>query len=314
MAVSSVRAASVGAMVVLLIVCGGVSAIAQSIVDARRIEFTPSPDHAVVDANGVALVTNYSLQVFVSGGATPAQTVSLAKPAPDPDGMIRLDFVALLPTPLTAGVIYEALVEAVGPGGGSGGIRSNTFSFTPPCAPSISPASQSIVAAGGPGSSSVTVGAGCAWTAKSNATWVTITAGASGTGPATVSFTVAANTATSTRTGTLTIAGATFTVTQGAADCAFTVSPVALAPAGTAVSGTIAVTAQAGCTWAASSPVTWVTVTGSGSGNGSVSYSVAANATALSRSTTLSVAGKSVTLTQAPLVKPKSPTNVRIIR
>jgi hypothetical protein len=301
-------------MVLLLIACGTVSATAQSIVDARRIEFTPSPDHSVLDANGVALVTNYSLQVFVAGGTTAAQTVSLGKPAPDPDGMIRLDFVALLPTPLTPGVVYEALVEAVGPGGGSGGIRSNTFSFTPPCTPSISPTSQSVAAAGGPGSSSVTVGAGCTWTAASNATWIAITAGASGSGSANVSFNIAANTATSVRTGTLTIAGVTFTVTQAAAACSFTVAPLALTPAGTATAGTIAVTAQAGCTWAASSPVTWVTVTGSGSGNGSVSYSVAANTTTLSRSTTLTVAGKTVSVTQAARVKPTPPTNVRIIR
>ena len=47
--------------------------------------------------------------------------------------MIRLDFVSLLPTPLTPGVLYETLVEAIGPGGRSASLRSNTFSFTVPC-------------------------------------------------------------------------------------------------------------------------------------------------------------------------------------
>jgi hypothetical protein len=48
----------------------------------------------------------------------------------------------------------------------------------------------------------------------SNATFITITAGSSGTGNGTVTYSVANNTATTSRTGTLTIAGLTFTVTQ----------------------------------------------------------------------------------------------------
>ena len=64
----------------------------------------------------------------------------------------------------------------------------------------------------------VTTMAGCAWTAVSNTTnptWLTITSGASGSGNGSVTFTVAANTGAQ-RMGTLTIAGQTFTVTQGA--------------------------------------------------------------------------------------------------
>jgi Zn-dependent metalloprotease len=82
------------------------------------------------------------------------------------------------------------------------------------CTFSISPASASQPAAGGTGSVSVTAGAGCNWSAVSNAAFITITAGASGTGSGTVSYSVAANTGTTSRTGTLTIAGQTFTVTQ----------------------------------------------------------------------------------------------------
>ena len=43
------------------------------------------------------------------------------------------------------------------------------------------------------GSVTVTAGAGCAWTATSNAAWISITAGGSGTGNGTVSYSVAAN-------------------------------------------------------------------------------------------------------------------------
>jgi hypothetical protein len=82
------------------------------------------------------------------------------------------------------------------------------------CTYSISPASASQPAGGGTGSVSVTAGAGCAWTAASNAAFITITSGASGTGNGTVNYSVASNPNTTSRTGTLTIAGQTFTVTQ----------------------------------------------------------------------------------------------------
>ncbi|HKR00997.1 MAG TPA: M36 family metallopeptidase [Pyrinomonadaceae bacterium] len=82
------------------------------------------------------------------------------------------------------------------------------------CTYSISPTSASQPATGGTGSVSVTAGTGCSWTAVSNATFITITAGSSGSGNGTVSYSVAANTATTSRTGTLTIAGQTFTVNQ----------------------------------------------------------------------------------------------------
>lgn len=82
------------------------------------------------------------------------------------------------------------------------------------CTFSINPTSASFAAGGGTGSVSVTAGAGCAWTAVSNATFITITSGASGSGNGTVNYSVASNGGTSSRTGTMTIAGQTFTVTQ----------------------------------------------------------------------------------------------------
>jgi Zn-dependent metalloprotease len=81
------------------------------------------------------------------------------------------------------------------------------------CTYSISPTSASVAAGGATGSVTVTAGAGCAWTAVSNATFITVTSGASGSGNGTVNYSVAANGSTS-RTGTMTIAGQTFTVTQ----------------------------------------------------------------------------------------------------
>lgn len=82
------------------------------------------------------------------------------------------------------------------------------------CTFSINPTSASSPAAGGSATVTVTATAGCTWSAVSNAGFIAITAGASGTGNGSVTYNVGANTATTSRTGTLTIAGQTFTVTQ----------------------------------------------------------------------------------------------------
>jgi ABC-type molybdate transport system ATPase subunit len=57
---------------------------------------------------------------------------------------------------------------------------------------------------------SVTAPDGCAWTAVSNVSWITILSGASGSGNGTVSYSVASTTRA--RSGTMTIAGQTLTV------------------------------------------------------------------------------------------------------
>jgi len=82
------------------------------------------------------------------------------------------------------------------------------------CMFTIAPTSQSFDSSGGAGGPvAVTTQTGCAWTAVSNANWITVSSGASGTGTGAVTFNVAANTG-GARTGTLTIAGLTFTVSQ----------------------------------------------------------------------------------------------------
>jgi hypothetical protein len=59
------------------------------------------------------------------------------------------------------------------------------------CAFELNPQSGSFAAAGGTGSFTVTPSdAACAWTAASDASWLSIASGASGTGPGTVSYSV----------------------------------------------------------------------------------------------------------------------------
>jgi hypothetical protein len=83
------------------------------------------------------------------------------------------------------------------------------------CTFSISPTRASYAVGGGSATVTVTAGQGCAWTAVSNASWITVTGGTGGSGNGTVTFNVAVYTGKpKNRNGTVTIAGATFSVKQ----------------------------------------------------------------------------------------------------
>ncbi len=77
----------------------------------------------------------------------------------------------------------------------------------------IGPSDQNFSNSAGKGTVNVLTGSVCGWTATSNATWITIDSGASGTGAGAVVYSVTENMGT-TRIGTMTIAGKTFTVVQ----------------------------------------------------------------------------------------------------
>ena len=169
------------------------------------------------------------------------------------------------------------------------------------CSYSINPSSDAVVSGGGSSTVSVTTGVSCAWTAASNASWITIASGAPGTGSGSVKLNIAANSG-SARTGTATIAAQTFTVTQAAAPCSYSLSPgtIAVPPAGG--EGRTNVSAGGGCAWTAVSNASWITVTGgsSGTGNGTVVFNAAANG-GEARSGTITIGGQTLTVTQQPV-------------
>ena len=172
-----------------------------------------------------------------------------------------------------------------------------TVTQSPGCGFDVSPLSQTVEANGGTRTVNVSTAAGCAWTAASNAPWITVTGGASGTGAGTVTFAVAGTTG-ATRSGTITVGGQTVTVVQGQG-CTFSISPETLSlPAGGG-DGSTSVTAGAGCPWTATSNASWITIASgaSGSGNGTVSFKAAATS-GPSRSGTLTIAGRTFTVTQ----------------
>jgi C1A family cysteine protease len=95
------------------------------------------------------------------------------------------------------------------------GYEGGTIPPPPPaCTYSVSPTSKIFVYSGGTGSVAVYTQSNCPWTASSNASWITITSGNTGSGNGSVKYKVAANPNNYQRSGTLTIAGKTFTVTQ----------------------------------------------------------------------------------------------------
>jgi hypothetical protein len=170
-----------------------------------------------------------------------------------------------------------------------------------PCTFVITPTSQTVVSGGVADTVSVTTGGSCGWTAATNnPEWLTITGGNAGTGNGAVMFSVGAN-AGPQRTGTLTIAGQTFTVTQEAPPCTYSIAPSSQTIGAAETAGAVTVTAGGSCPWTAvSQNGDWLTVTGgsSGGGSGQVSFIASANTTGADRTGTIVIAGFSFTLTQ----------------
>ncbi len=290
-------------------------ALAQATLNPTQAQFTPSADHNNTMPDGTPIVSSYRLDLFLQGASAPFQSNSLGKPTPNPTtGIITVDLTSIFAGWPVPGTIYVSDVAAVGPGGSAPSALSNTFTFGTACTFTASPLNPSATSAGGAASVAVTAGSTCNWTATSNATWITISSGGSGTGNGTVNYTVAANTATTSRMGTITVAGQTATVTQAGVPCSFTASPTAATPGGNGGALSVTVTAQAGCNWTATTATSWITITGgsSGSGNGTVNYTVAVNPASTTRTGSLTVAGQTVTVTQdaacAFTVSPLAPT------
>jgi len=100
---------------------------------------------------------------------------------------------------------------------------------------------------------------------------------------------------------------ATATTPSAPTSCGYSISPQGVSLPAPNGGGTVSVTAAAGCAWTATSTASWISVsssTASGTGSGSVNYSVSRNNGA-SRTGTISVAGKTFTVTQAGTGKKK---------
>ena len=124
---------------------------------------------------------------------------------------------------LNPGTLYYYRVKSRDAAGNLATSANASFSTTVSCTASVSPTIQTFAQAGGNQAVSVTVGGGCAWAATSSAPWISISAGANGSGNGTVAYSVDANATGAPRTGTMTVAGQTVTITQqGSPSCDLT--------------------------------------------------------------------------------------------
>jgi hypothetical protein len=198
------------------------------------------------------------------------------------------------------------LFLAVNGCGGSSSTTSVAPSSIDRCGVSVSGGSSPIPAGGGNGTLTITVDRECAWTARSESSWISL-ASAQGQGPASITFSVQPNPNASNRRGSVAVEQQKVEIAQEAAPCRFSVSPssVDAAAAGGAVS--IGVSAPGGCSWTAQSTAPWLSVEpGSGQGAGTVQVAVAANGPAV-RSGSVTVAGTAVQVRQAAAAGPAPP-------
>ena len=128
---------------------------------------------------------------------------------------------------------------------------------------------------------------------------------APGSGNSTLTLTAASNTTPGQYNLTISAVGGSITRTAPLAvtvlsNCSFSLNSSTASPPAAGGNFNASVITSAGCSWSASSNVNWMSITppASGTGSGSVTYNVQAN-TGSSRVGTLTIAGQTLTVTQA---------------
>lgn len=192
---------------------------------------------------------------------------------------------------------------------GTGSVYLGTYAYavrklTPvaACTTSATPTAFTAPASGGPLITlTIQAAAGCAWSITGLPSWVTASA-SSGSGPATLTLTVAQNTGTF-RSAAITAAGTSVTINQMGTGglCTYSINPTRQSLTVSGGTGSFNVSTAAGCAWTATSAAAWITITkgASGTGNGTVEFTVPQNPTpASSRVGTIAVAGLTFTVEQ----------------
>ncbi len=169
------------------------------------------------------------------------------------------------------------------------------------CIFAVTPSNQTIPYTGAMVTIQIATQPGCAWTASTTTSWLTLNGG-SGTGSGSFSFTAAANSSATSRPGTVEVARQTVTLTQVGSPVTLSAYSAYTAAGGSTGSVNVAATSS-DATWTATSNVSWITITAgaNGTGNGTVTYSVAANSTGAQRVGTITIGGQTFTITQAAL-------------
>ena len=152
------------------------------------------------------------------------------------------------------------------------------------CELSISPTSNTLVPSNA-FQSSIAVTTTCQWTAQSTASFITITTGSSGTGNGQIDYSIPANPSAQSRSGAIRIGNLTFNITQTGGGCTISLNPQRATLGGGNVSGRFNVNGSLGCQWSASSPDSWISISGFSSvnGSGAVDFTLTPNFTGAER-------------------------------
>jgi hypothetical protein len=174
----------------------------------------------------------------------------------------------------------------------------------------LTPAQASFPATGGDDTVAVATRSDCAWTATTDALWVSIRSAARGTGPAEVSYRVAPNGDARPRSAQVTIGTAALQLSQAGITapppCTFAVAPTQTSVPAAGGPVTVHVETRSDCAWTAASDATWIAVgSPSSTGPGDVVLTVAASSETRSRRGTVTVAGRKVTVDQEAAAPPE---------
>jgi hypothetical protein len=204
-------------------------------------------------------------------------------------GAARGNGTVLLDIAATSGPARTATISVAG-----GNIR---IEQTSGCAVGPTGTTGSFTAAGGVLEIPVHAAAGCTWTARSDASWISIAQGGEGSGPGSVVLHVAASDGPA-RSAVVMVAGTSVTVTQ-ASGCRYGVEPVAYSAAAGGEAATFRLQTGAGCPWTASSGDPWITLSPHPqAGPAAVAVSIAPN-NGPSRTGSITIAGTTITVAQA---------------
>ncbi len=156
------------------------------------------------------------------------------------------------------------------------------------------------------GSFDIMTSVGCPWQVESNSAWIFFTSPTSGSGSATISYTLDANDSSLMRTGEVTVAGQRITIHQSGTPCAYFIWPSSMNHSAAGGNGGVDVIAPEGCSWTATSNDGWINLTSTtnGVGDGVISYSVAVNLTDTLRMGTITIAGETFTVIQEQVYAP----------
>jgi hypothetical protein len=185
------------------------------VTNANVVEFLPSADHGRTLASGQPAVSRYQVEFYQRGSLDSVLSLSIGKPAPQADGMIRVDFAKLQQVVPLPNVVSEVRVAAIGPDGTGVSTVSNTF--VQRCAWAVTPTTYSFSAGGSGSTATINVAAKCPWSAATSASWLKLSS-TSGVGPGSFSITAAPNTQSAARTATVTVRDVTLTVRQSGQD------------------------------------------------------------------------------------------------